>query len=58
MGLLGVAHGWEKGGEKAPLLKICDKYPTIVILDTVITYLKKIQKKYKSCDTALEFCWH
>ena len=27
-------------------------------LGTVILYLRKIQKMYKSGDTSLEFCWH
>ena len=29
-----------------------------VKLGTVIPYLRKIQKLYKSRDTSLEFCWH
>ena len=32
------------GGKKAPLPKICQAYPTIMKLGTVIPYLKKIQK--------------
>ena len=31
---------------------ICHPYPTVMALDTVIPYLKKIQKTYKSRDTA------
>ena len=31
-------------GQKDPLHKICHTYPTIMKLDTVIPYLKKIQK--------------
>ena len=27
-------------------------------LGTVVPYPKKIQKKYESCNTILEFCWH
>ena len=27
-------------------------------LGTVMLYIKKIQKIYKSCDTPHEFCWH
>ena len=42
--------------KKAPLSKICHKYPTIMKLDTVIPYLKKTQKIYESRDTPLEFC--
>ena len=45
MGLLGTAHGWGDGGCKMKF-------------GTVISYLKKIQKIYKSRDTLLEFCWH
>ena len=33
-------------------------YPTIMKRDTVIPYLRKTQKMYKSRDTSLEFCWH
>ena len=40
----------------SPLPKIYRTYPTIMKLDTVIPYLEKIQKIYKSCDTLLEFC--
>ena len=47
------------GGPKRPTLpKICHTYPTMMKLDTVITYLQKIQKKYESRDTTPEFCWH
>ena len=42
--------------KKALLLKICHTYPTMMKLGTVIPYLKKIQKIYKSCNTPLEFC--
>ena len=38
------------------VLKICLTYPTIMKLGTVVPYLKKIQKIYKSRDTPLEFC--
>ena len=44
------------GGQKGnPTLKT-DTYPTMMKLATVLLYLKKIQKIYKSCDTLLEFC--
>ena len=46
------------GGQKGPLPKFCHIYPTMMKLGTVIPYLKKIQKIYKSRDTPLEFCWH
>ena len=42
-------------GKKAPLPKTCHTYPTMVKLDTVIPYLKKIQEIYESRDTHLEF---
>ena len=44
------------GGKKHPLSKICHTYPTLMKLDTVISYLKKIQKLHESRDTPLEFC--
>ena len=57
MGFFGAAHGCERGGgKKTSLPKICHPYPTMMQLGTVIPYLKKIQKLYESCDTALEFC--
>ena len=56
MGIFGAAHGWE--GQKGPPLlpKICDTYPTMMKLYTVIPYLKKIQKIYESRDTPPDFC--
>ena len=47
-----------RGGAKRPppLPKICHTYLTMMKLGTVIPYLKKIQKIYKSRDTPLEFC--
>ena len=55
MGLFGAAHGW-RGAKKPPLPTICRTYPTMIKLDRVIPYPKKIQKTYKSRDTPLEFC--
>ena len=52
----GLLTDGEGGGKKTPLPKICHTYPTMMKLGTVITYLKKIQKIYKSRDTPLEFC--
>ena len=52
MGLFEATHQWE-GGQKGPLPKICHTYPTMMKPDTVIPYLKKIQKIYKSRDTSL-----
>ena len=57
MGFFGAAHGWGRPFW-TPLPKICHTYPTIMKLGTVIPYLRKIQKMYKSRDTSLEFCWH
>ena len=42
---------WIGGGQKGPLPKICHTYPAMMKLGTVIPYLKKIQKIYKSRDT-------
>ena len=50
-----AAHGW---AFLRLLPKICRTYPTIMKLGTLILYLQKIQKIYKSRDTSLEFCWH
>ena len=63
IGIFGAAHTWGgKGGEAKspprPLSKILHTYPTIMKFDTVIPYLKQIQKIYESLDTAPEFCWH
>ena len=49
MGIFGTAHEW--GTKNAHLPKICDTYPTIIKLGTVIPYLEKIQKVYESRDT-------
>ena len=43
------------GAEKDPLRKIRLTYPTMITFGTIIPYLKKIQKIYKSRDTPLEF---
>ena len=53
MGLFRAAHGW---GERLLLPKICHTYPTMMKLGTLLLYLKKIQKTYKSRDKLLEFC--
>ena len=53
MGLFGAALGWSGGGggaKRPPLPKICHTYPTMIQHDTIIPYLKKIQKIYKSRD--------
>ena len=56
MGLFGAANGWEGGGKKKPLFKICHTYPILMKLGMVIPYLKKIQETHKSCNTPLDFC--
>ena len=57
MGFFGAVHGWS-GAFLPPIPKICHTYPTMIKRGTVIPYLRKIQKIYKSCHTSLEFCWH
>ena len=41
-GFFGAAHGWGGGGGggNTPIPKICDTYPTMMKLGTVIPYLK------------------
>ena len=48
------------GRQKAPthLPKIWPTYPTIMKIDTVTPYLKKIQKIYQSRKSSLDSCWH
>ena len=58
VGIFGAAHGCEGGVGRPPLPKIWHTYSKMMKLGTVITYLKKIQKIYESCDTHPEFCWH
>ena len=55
MGVFRAAHGLGRD-KKDPLSKICHTYLAVIKLDTVIPYLKKIQKIYKSRDRPLEFC--
>ena len=55
-GFFGAAYG--RGGTKRPPSLKSVTHPTMMKLGTVISYLKKIQKIYKSRDTPLEFCWH
>ena len=42
-------------GEKGLYTKICHIYPTMMKLGTVIPYLRKTRKTYKSSDT-VELC--
>ena len=46
----------EGGGQKDLPSKICQTYPTMMKLGTVIPYLKKTQKIYESRNAPLEFC--
>ena len=48
--------GGGRGNKKAPLPKICNTYPTMMKLGTVIPYPNKIEKIYESHDTLIEFC--
>ena len=45
----------DRGCKKIPLLKIFHPYPAMMKLGTVIPYLKKIKKTYKSRDAPLDF---
>ena len=54
VGLLGAAHGWKA---KVPhFSKISHTYPATMKLGTVIPYLRKTQKIYRSPNTPFEFC--
>ena len=56
MGFFGAAQEWVEGrGGLGLLPKICHTYPTMMKLDAVIPYPKKIQKIYELCNTHLEF---
>ena len=57
MTIFRAVHEWV-GVKKAPLHNICHTYPTVLKLDKVIPYLRKIQEVYESRDTPLEFCWY
>ena len=49
--------GWGGGAKRPRLPKICDTYPTMMELGTVIPYLEKIRKTYESHETPSEFCY-
>ena len=51
----GLFRGHSRVWPPSPL---CHIYPTMMKLGTVISYLRKIQKIYKSRDISLEFCWY
>ena len=55
MGFFGATHGWGGGAFCRPLPKIRHTNPTMMKLGTVIPYLRKIKKMYKSRDASLEF---
>ena len=57
MGLFGVAHRWCWGLKRLLSLK-SGTHPTMVKPATIMAYLKKIKKFYKSRDTTLEFYWN
>ena len=44
------------GAKRSTFPKICHTYPTMMILGTVIPFLKKIQKIYESRDRSHESC--
>ena len=57
MGFFGAVHGLGGGGGRGlPSSLKSATYPTMMKLGTVIPYLRKIKKVYKSRDTTLEFC--
>ena len=58
MGFFEAAHGWGGGVrvKRSPFPKICQTYPIMMKLGTVIPYLMKTPQKYESRDTPLELC--
>ena len=46
MGLFEAAYGWGDAKTLPSFPEICHTYPTMMKLDSVIPYLKKIQKIY------------
>ena len=56
MGFFRAAHEWRGVKKAPPLPKICQTYPTMMKLGTVIPYPKKIQNIYESRYTLLKFC--
>ena len=54
VGLFGAAHGW--GYQKGIPPKMRHTCLTMMKLKTVIPFLKKIFKIYKSRETPFEFC--
>ena len=56
MGFFGATHGLGEGAKRSTLPKTCYTYPAMMKFDTVIPYLKKIQKLYESREALLQFC--
>ena len=52
----GHFRGCSRIGAAMGAAQICHTYLTMIKFDTVIPYLKKIQKIYESRDTPPEFC--
>ena len=46
------------GGKKVPLPKICHTYPTIMILGTVVPYLKEDKRNIWMTWHTPAFCWN
>ena len=53
MNLFGATHGWGEI-QKDRLPKTCNRYPAMMELGIVVSYLKKIRKINESRDTPLE----
>ena len=51
MGFFGLLTDGVGGAKRPSLPKVCQTYPTVVKLGTVIRYLKKFQKLDESDDT-------
>ena len=54
MGIFWDAHGWGRSEKDTTLHKISHTSPTMIKLDTVIPYLKKIQKIHESSVTSAD----
>ena len=55
-GLFRGCLGMGESPKKPSFLKTCHANPTMMNPGTVVAYLKKTQKIYKSRDALLEFC--
>ena len=54
MGLFGMLMDGRWGQKRPPIPKICNTYPTMMKLVTILSYLKKFKKIYESPETPLE----